>query len=105
MSREQAVSTLDTTASHERATATECFVELDRLPAEHMEGETAGNTKCAYEADWRVWQESAAGLGIPETSANLGALLGCVVYLEKLGRAPSTIGAVVGLRQRPRAAC
>lgn len=105
MSQDPAVATLDTTASTALATAAERLAELDRLAAEHVDAERPANTKRAYEADWKVWQEYTARLGIPETSAGLGALVGFVVYLEKLGRAPSTIdrrlaGAVVGLRQR-----
>ncbi len=92
MSQEQAVATLDPpplasgrplpNASSRRAGWRLSTWKRPKRPA---------NTKCVYEADWRVWQECAPRAGIPETSASLGALLGCEVYLEKLGRAPSTI--------------
>lgn len=87
------------------ATADERLKVLDVAAESYVREQRPANTTRAYEADWRVWQQFTADLGIPETSATAGALTAFVLHLERTGAAPSTIdrrltGAVVGLRQR-----
>lgn len=78
---------------------------LEHLADEHLDGQRVANTTRSYGDDWKAWTEYTSTLGIPETSATAGALVGFVVALEAQGRAPATIdrrlaGVVVGLRER-----
>jgi integrase len=78
---------------------------LDVAAAEYVRTQRPANTLRAYAADWRVWTDYTAALGICEHSATAGALVGFVAWLERAGAAPTTIdrrlaGAVVGLREQ-----
>lgn len=91
--------------SIERLPAARRLAELDRLAAEHVDAERPANTRRAYAADWRAWQDYTAALGIPDNAATSGALVGFVAYGERQGWAPTTIdrrlsGVVVELRRR-----
>lgn len=81
------------------------LIELDRAAAEYVREQRPENTKRAYAIDWRDWCAYTRELGIPETTATPGALVGFVRWLELKGYAPTTMdrrlaGVAVELRQR-----
>jgi integrase len=95
------------------ATVAERIANMDKLAGQYIADHRPENTKTAYDADWKVWQEYCSCVGIPETTATTGALVGLVRWLEirtdeegnPRPAAPNTIerrlaGAVVGLRER-----
>lgn len=78
---------------------------LDMLAVQHVAEQRRTNTATAYDGDWRTWQRYTTALGIPETTATVGAFVGFVVWLEKRDAAPTTIdrrlaGVAVKLRER-----
>lgn len=105
---------LDIRPSGNPADAGERLARLDALADSYVPTQRPSNTLRAYAADWRIWQDYTAELGIPLLSGTRGALVGFVLWLER-GRttrtgdqappaAPATVerrltGAVVGLRR------
>lgn len=94
-------------------TTNDRLAALEAAAAVHVHEQRPENTLRAYATDWAAWTTYTERLGIPELTATAGALVGYVVALERLGKAPATVerrlsGAVSGLRQRdvevPRAA-
>jgi site-specific recombinase XerD len=93
-------SEIDTTGS-----AGDRLAVLDVAAAQYVTEQRPANTARAHASDWTAWCGYTATLGIADTSATTGALVGYVAYLERAGRSPNTIdrrlsGAVVGLRGR-----
>jgi hypothetical protein len=55
---------------------------LELAAADHLQAVRPVNTSAAYAGDWRTWEHYCGDLGIPTTSATLGALVGFVVWLQ-----------------------
>lgn len=55
---------------------------LEAAAEQHAAENAEPETKRAYAAAWRVWQQYCGQLGIPDTSNTRGALVGFVVWLQ-----------------------
>ncbi|MQA09951.1 MAG: tyrosine-type recombinase/integrase [Pseudonocardiaceae bacterium] len=82
----------------------ERLAQLDSLAGAYVAGQQPANTRRAYAAAWKIWQEYTRDAGIPPLSGTVGALVGFVRWLETTKAASvATIdarlaGAVAGLR-------
>jgi integrase len=86
-------------------TAWERLAQLDALAEDYVASQRPANTLRSYAADWRVWEDYTAQVGIPLLASTAGALVGFVRWLETTKQAaPASIerrltGAVVELRR------
>jgi integrase len=85
--------------------AWERLAQLDALAEDYVASQRPPNTLRSYAADWKVWEDYTAAVGIPLLATTTGALVGFVRWLETTRHAaPATIerrltGAMVELRR------
>ncbi|MFC4048312.1 hypothetical protein ACFOY4_01340 [Actinomadura syzygii] len=67
------------------------LAELDVGADGYLQQKRNANTARAYAADWAVWSEFCAAVGIPEVPASRGSLTAFVRFRWLAGHAPATI--------------